>query len=100
MKKLLLSLIFISPVAFAEGENLVDKRQENQEQRIEKGVENGSLTDKEAARLKRQQGRVNKAEERAMADGKMDKKEAKHIKKMQNRASSNIYVKKHNKRGR
>jgi CRISPR/Cas system-associated endoribonuclease Cas2 len=68
----------------------VDKRQANQQQRIDKGVKSGELTRKEAAKLRKEQDRIAKMEQKAMADGKMSKKEAARIKKAQDKASQNI----------
>ena len=42
----------------------VDQRQANQERRIEQGVQSGSLTQKEAARLDRGQEHVQNLEDR------------------------------------
>lgn len=75
----------------------VDKRQANQEKRIEKGVQSGQLNKKEAARLEKGQGRVQTAENKAMADGKMTKKERAHIEHMQDKQSKNIHREKHDK---
>ena len=43
----------------------IDKRQANQEKRIEKGVQSGQLNKKETARLEKGQERVHKAENKA-----------------------------------
>src|SRR5262245_4356760 len=75
----------------------IDKRQQNQEKRIEKGAQTGQLTDKEKARLDKGQARVQKAEDKAMADGKMTKKERAHIEHMQDKQSKHIYKEKHDK---
>ena len=73
----------------------IDKRQENQERRIEQGVKSGALTQKEAARLEKGQARIQKMEDKAMADGKVTKKEARRIEKAQDRQSKKIYREKH-----
>ena len=75
----------------------IDKRQEYQDKRIDKGARSGQLTDKEKARLEKGQGRVQKAEDKAMADGKMTKKERARIEHMQDHQSKNIYREKHDK---
>jgi hypothetical protein len=75
----------------------IDKRQANQEKRIEKGVQSGQLNKKEAARLEKGQARVRKAEDKALADGKMTKKERAHIEHMQDKQSKKIYREKHDK---
>ena len=73
----------------------IDKRQADQERRIEQGVKSGALTQKEAARLEKGQARVQKMEDKAMADGKVTKKEARRIEKAQDRQSKKIYREKH-----
>ena len=75
----------------------IDKRQENQEKRIEKGAQSGQLTDKEAKRLEKGQRRIQKMEDKAMADGKMTKKERKRIEHAQDEESKRIYRERHDK---
>ena len=75
----------------------IDKRQEFQEKRIDKGAQTGQLTDKEKARLEKGQSRVQKAEDKAMADGKMTKKERARIEHAQDQQSKKIYREKHDK---
>ena len=75
----------------------IDKRQENQEKRIEKGAQTGQLTDKEQKRLEKGQKRVQKMEDKAMADGKMTKKERARIERAQDKQSKNIYRERHDK---
>jgi hypothetical protein len=41
-------------------EGKIKQRKENQQKRIAKGVENGSLTPREAARIERQESKINK----------------------------------------
>jgi hypothetical protein len=75
----------------------IDKRQEYQEKRIEKGAQTGQLTGKEQKRLQKGQERVQKMEDKAMADGKMTKKERKRIEHAQDQQSKSIYREKHDK---
>ena len=75
----------------------IDKRQENQEKRIQKGAQTGQLTDKEQKRLEKGQARVQKMEDKAMADGKMTKKERAHIEHAQDQQSKKIYRERHDK---
>ena len=76
----------------------IDQRQENQERRIEQGVDSGRLTQGEAQRLEAQQDRIENAEVRAKADGVVMRAERRHLKKRENKASRNIFRKKHNLR--
>src|SRR6185436_2701842 len=75
----------------------IDKRQAEQQKRIDQGVKSGQLNQKEAARLEKGQARIQKMEDKAMADGKMTKKERAKIEKAQNRESKKIYREKHDK---
>jgi hypothetical protein len=75
----------------------IDKRQQNQQQRIEKGVASGQLNEKEAARLQKGQQRVQKAEDKALEDGKVTKKERKKIERMQDQQSKKIARERHDK---
>jgi hypothetical protein len=75
----------------------IDKRQANQERRIEQGEKSGALTQKEAARLEKGQARVDRMESKAAADGKVTARERARIEKAQNRESKKIYREKHDK---
>jgi uncharacterized membrane protein YebE (DUF533 family) len=75
----------------------IDKRQANQEQRIQQGVQSGQLTDKEAARLEKGQARVQRMEDRAKADGVVTKQERAQIQHQQNVQSHHIAREKHDK---
>lgn len=75
----------------------VDKRQANQDQRIDKGTESGALTNKETNRLERQQARIETAEDKAKADGVATKRERARLHHRQNKASRDIYRQKHDR---
>jgi hypothetical protein len=75
----------------------IDKRQANQERRIDQGQTSGQLTAKEAARLEKGQARVQKMEDKAVADGSVTKKERVRIEKAQDRQSKKIYRQRHDK---
>ena len=75
----------------------VDKRQENQDKRIEQGVKSGELNKKEAARLEKGQARVQKMEDKAAADGKITKKEKVKIEHAQDVQSKHVARQKHDK---
>ncbi len=76
----------------------IQKREQNQEKRIDQGVKSGQLTPREAGKLERQQARIRQNESRMKSDGKLTRKERRKLTKEQNRASRNIYRKKHNNR--
>ena len=73
----------------------VDKREHRQRERIEQGVDNGSLTRHEARKLTREQRHIRRADRRANADGVVTPKEEKRLDRMQNKASRDIYREKH-----
>ncbi len=76
------------------------QRDANQEQRIENGIKNGSLTNREAANLERGQARVDRKEARAAADGHVGAVEQQGIQAAENHQSKRIYREKHNQRKR
>jgi hypothetical protein len=83
------------PVAAQTSTPLVDQRQQNQEARIQQGVQSGQLTPREAAKLEKGQAKVQAAEDKAKADGKVTAKERAKLAKKQNRQSRKIYKEKH-----
>src|SRR5687767_12742533 len=96
------AVVFASGAAFAQTTSTprIDQRQENQQQRIDKGVQSGALNEKEARRLDKGQQRVQKAENKAMADGTVTAKEKRKIEHMQDNQSKKIYREKHDKQVR
>ena len=73
----------------------VDKRQANQQQRIDQGVKSGELTTKEAARLEKGQDHVQKMEDKAKADGKVTAKERERLQHAENKQNRAIARQKH-----
>jgi hypothetical protein len=73
----------------------IDKRQANQQRRIEQGEKSGQLTQREAARLERGQAHVQKMENKAVADGKVTPRERAKIERAQDRQSRKIARQKH-----
>ncbi len=73
----------------------IDKRQANQERRIEQGVKSGELTKKEAARLEKREGKLQADKEKAAADGKVTKQERRQLNREASRDSKAIYRQKH-----
>jgi hypothetical protein len=80
------------------GNNKVNQRRENQQDRIAQGVKSGQLTAGETAKLEKQQQHINKqvATDRKANGGTLTASQKKQINKEQNQASRNIYRKKHN----
>ena len=80
------------------GDNKVDQRRENQQDRIAQGIKSGQMTAGEAAKAENQQRGINQQvrADRAANGGKLTPGEKKQVNKEQNAASKNIYNKKHN----
>jgi hypothetical protein len=74
------------------------QRNVNQQQRIQNGMENGSLTNREAARLEAGQAHVDRKTANAAADGHVGPVEQRNIQRKENQQSRVIYRKKHNAR--
>lgn len=91
-----LSLMVSGIVLAGTNDPNIQKREQNQEKRIEQGVQSGQLTPKEAGKLEAKQAKIKQDEERMKADGKLTKAERKKLKREQNKASEKIYDKKHN----
>ena len=95
------AMLFIGALALpalAQTTPDIDKRQAQQERRIDRGVKSGQLTEKEAARLEKGQARIQRMEDRAKADGVVTKKERAHIQQQQNVESRKIAREKHDRR--
>ena len=76
----------------------IERRDARQDQRIQNGVRDGSLTNGEANRLEHGQDRINRYEARARSDGVVTPGERNRIDGMQNRESRQIYADRHNDR--
>ena len=105
MKRILLAVsgmtLLMSGLVFAQAETpRIDKRQANQEQRIDQGIASGQLNGREANRLNNQQEHINKMEDKAKSDGVMTKRERARISAAQDRASRHIVREKHDRQGK
>lgn len=78
----------------------IDRRQYNQERRIQQGVRDGTVTRSEYYRLEQEQARIRDLERRAKADGRVDHREAAQIRNAQQDASRHIYQEKHDRENR
>jgi hypothetical protein len=72
------------------------QRNVNQQQRIQNGMDNGSLTNHEAGSLERGQAHVNGREANAARNGHVSAAAQGRIQRSENRQSGRIYRKKHN----
>jgi len=75
----------------------VDRRERRQQQRIEQGVQNGSLTPKEAAHLEKRETHIQRevARDRAKNGGTLTPAERRKIERKENRTSRAVYRQKH-----
>jgi len=78
----------------------IQKRKENQQDRIAQGVKSGQLTPAETANLEHKEARLNREirRDRAANGGKLTNQEKRQINRQQNQLSRQIYRKKHNGR--
>lgn len=81
--------------AFAADAGSIVQRDINQQQRIEQGLQSGSLNTREAATLERQQSQLNRLEANALKDGTVTDAEKRRIQRGQNKTSKSIYRQKH-----
>ncbi len=97
--------IFAAPAAFddtpapAPKKGRIAERKERQQKRIGEGVENGSLTAKEASKLETREANLNKTirQERKANGGTLTPKEKAKVEARQDRISKDIYKQKHDK---
>jgi len=87
-----LALAF-SGAVFAQANTV--QRDENQQQRIEQGLQSGSLNTREAAKLEKEETKVEKDQARAMRDGNLSPAEKARLQREQNAVSRDIYREKH-----
>jgi hypothetical protein len=80
------------------GNNEVDGRRENQQDRIAQGIKSGQLTAGETAKLEGQESKINHEVRNARAanGGNLTNKQKAQVNRQQNRESARIYNKKHN----
>lgn len=83
-KIFLIFCICILYIQTAFAQSRAEKRAKHQEDRIQQGIESGSVNEKEAERLQRGQERVQNAMEAAQSDGDISRQEKHHLNKMQN----------------
>jgi len=79
--------------------NQVNRREQNQQNRIGKGIQNGKLNSKQATNLEKRETSVQNREKKDMAqhNGHLTKAEQRGINRQQNRISKSIYKDKHPK---
>ncbi len=75
----------------------LDKREANQQRRIDQGVKSGQLTPQEAARLEKRQERLKAHEAKAKSDGVVTPQERARLQSEANRNSRVIAHEKHDR---
>ena len=90
----------ICGAALAAETPVLDKRQENQDERIEKGVESGQLNKREEARLEHAEERLEANEAKAKEDGKVTARERRRLEREAQVNSARIYRQKHDRQQR
>src|ERR1700681_4670569 len=102
MKKIAISMMMgamlLGTVSSALAQdNEINERQRNQQKRIGEGVENGSLTPAETARLEKQESAIHHEvkTERKANGGTLTAQERHQVNRQQNRESRRIYHQKH-----
>ncbi|MEO8849237.1 MAG: hypothetical protein ABI440_11505 [Casimicrobiaceae bacterium] len=84
--------------AFAQGTASQTQRDMQQQQRIESGLQSGSLSTHEAGALERDQAHVDRLQANALRDGTLSNGEKARIRAAQNRSSAQIAADRHNAR--
>ena len=82
--------------AFAQTTASTVQRDVNQETRIEKGLQSGSLNTREAAKLEREESKVDRLQARSLKDGSLSPEEQAKLRAAQNQVSQDIKTAKHN----
>ena len=104
MKRIVVSMmmggLLLAGVSNALAQNEINERQRNQQKRIGEGVENGSLTPAETARLEKQEAAIHHEvkTERKANGGTLTAQERRQVNRQQNRESKRIYRQKHDGR--
>lgn len=84
-----------SAAVSAQSLESIERRDLNQQMRIEQGLKSGQLTVQEAARLESETARVNRLESRALRDGNLSAAERERITRAQDRVSRDIASESH-----
>jgi hypothetical protein len=85
----------LSGAALAQSVGTEIQRNINQQERIEQGLKSGQLNTREAARLEREESRVERMQSRALRDGNLSAAEKNRIDAAQDKVSRDIYREKH-----
>ncbi len=97
-KTIIISALVVGSATLAEAQTAtpkIDRRQENQERRIDKGVQSGALTPRETRRLDAREAKIEQEKTAAKSDGVVTGAERRKLKREENRASKAIHKQKH-----
>lgn len=99
MKRIIAGLLTTTLLALAPvyGQGAIKEREVDQKARIKQGVKDGTITKREAAKLKQEQKAVRQDVRAAKADGVVTGKEKAKITRAQNKASRDIVKQKNDK---
>lgn len=75
----------------------IDQREQNQQQRIDQGIQSGTLTTPEANRLQRGETHIQTMEAKAKSDGQVTTKERARLEHAENKESTRIHRQKHDR---
>src|SRR5262249_48319106 len=89
-------LIAASGAANAQSMYDINRIQDAQQDRIERGVRSGQITRSEEYRLEQGERAIDRAQRRALADGHVSPQERAHIDRMVERENREIYRDSHN----
>ena len=79
---------------------MIDQRQTNQEQRIDQGIVDGQLSERETNCVNKQQEQINKMENKEQSDGVTTEKERARVIAAHTRTSQPIAREKHDRQGK
>ena len=89
-------LTLAASAAWAQGTATTVQRDLNQQNRIEQGLQNGSLNTKEAGHLEREQSNIDRLQARDLKNGNLSPQERAQLQHAQNRASHDIHAAENN----
>jgi len=99
MNRTLIVTALLAGAAFGASAQTTDstvQRDINQQQRIEQGLQNGTLTTREGAELERQQADIDRLQQKALRDGTLSGADQARLRAAQNAESRQIYLANHN----
>jgi len=100
MKRMILGVMMGALLTGTTSFGQIRQRQENQQDRIGEGVENGSLTPKETSRLEHKEAQLNKEIRHDRQTGGLTPQDRRQINHQQNVLSRKIYRTKHDGKNR